>query len=73
MARAPLPEMVPLLVPVAAVRVRLRLPRMVLPLPMRVVRFAPALVSAIERVPLLMIAFEAARDPAPDRARPVLR
>ena len=72
MAKAPFPEMVPLLVPVAAVRVRLRLPRMVLPLPVRVVRLAPILVSAIERVPLLTMALEVAREPAPDRAMPVL-
>ena len=69
MAKAPLPEMVPLLVPVAAVRVRLRLPRMVVPLPVRLVRFAPALVSAMERTPLLTIVLEVARDPAPARAR----
>ena len=65
----PKPEISPLLRPLAFVRVRVWLPRMVLPAPVMFLRPTGLVAAAIERLPLFITPLEGLMDPPATRAR----
>src|SRR5471030_2457035 len=67
--RPPLPEMLPLKVPEALLRVKSTAPSCTAPIPERDVIDTPPVAAAIEKLPLSVRLLEAAMLPPPDRAR----